>query len=127
VPDNHGAVVPLERDLPDVRPYFVACAHEQLHHEGEVAVRIGRGDPDGEILLLASGEVVDYRYGHTQLMNSSLEAFGASLLLMRSALQERDAFVAGSTSLEVEAAARELGHKLRRVDPMAWDTPGGTF
>jgi hypothetical protein len=84
----------------------------------ETAVRIGHGGGSGyEILVLDSGAVVGRLYDYVCPLNSSLEQYRQSLVLIGEAL--------APGYLDEEENYRALEHALRRVDPMVWDTPGG--
>lgn len=107
-------------ELPEVPRFFAACPRERVSLGDQSAVRIGHDGLGYEILVLGCGRVVGHRYDDVDLFNSSLEQYRQSLLLIEAAL-------ADPSHLDDEQNYRVLEHALRRVDPIAWDTPGGCY
>ena len=113
-------------DLPETPPYFYPCVPERVAHGAGTALRIGRDNFEGETLLLDSGDVVQFQCGNTKLINTSLDAFHESLILMAEALMARDKRLDTATSAELAKEAKALERKMRRVDPKAWELDVGT-
>lgn len=108
-------------ELPEVQPYFLPCAPERTPYGDGTALRIGHDDSLGEFLVLDSGQVVFVVDGHASLVNSSREHLRDSLLLIAQAqAAARNQDPTKQDVLRVEQA-------MRRVDPMAWDTPGSCW
>ena len=108
-------------ELPETPPYFAPCSPERVTYGGGTALRVGQDDGEGEFLWLSSGRVVFHASGETIVVNSSLEQFRESLLLIaeaQSAVRQQDPNREDVLRLE---------RALRRVDSMVWDTPGAAW
>ena len=118
---------PLDSALPaapETPPYFYPVVPEPVRYGAGMATRIGRDNFRGETLLLDSGEVVQFRNGYTLLINSSLDAFRESLILMGEAMEGRD--IDRTPIPQLESDAKLLERRMRGVDPRGWARSVGT-
>src|SRR3954451_18168063 len=103
-------------DLPTTRDFFYPCDPEPVDDGAHAATRIGR-DLEADILRLDSGRVVArLDEDHEYLINTSLERYRESLIVVgraRDELAQQDADE--TTDAQVDALKAEL----LRIDPEA--------